>query len=57
MSACFEVFVECIVCFGEFEEVSSSFQLVLLTLEASLNTKKLKRTCTKRFLHSDTLSY
>ena len=34
-----------IICFGEFEEASfsSSFQLVLLTHEASLNNKKLMR--------------
>ena len=54
ISACYKVFVECILCFGELEEVSSSFELEPLTPEASDNTKKLKRACIERFRHFDT---
>ena len=56
ISACYKVFVECILCFSELEEVSSSFESEPLTLEASYNnTKKLKRACIERFQHFDTL--
>jgi hypothetical protein len=41
--ACSKVFVECINCFNEFEEASSSLQLVPLAHGASPNNKKLKR--------------
>ena len=43
--ACSMVFVECIICFGELKEASSSSSsshLVLLSHEASHNTTKLK---------------
>ena len=48
--------VECIICFGDLQEASSSpFQSVPLTLEAFPNTKKLKRACIESFRHFDTL--
>ena len=40
ISACYKVFVECILCFGELEEVSSSFELEPLTPEASDDIKE-----------------
>ena len=40
ISECFKVFVECIICFGDLKEASSSLlQSTLLTLETSPNTK------------------
>jgi hypothetical protein len=57
ISACFDVFVQCIMFFGEFEEASSSlsFQSAPLDRKAPPNTKKVKRTCIERFYHVDTL--
>ena len=59
ISACSKVFVEYIIGFGELEEVSSSSSssrhLVPLDLEASPNTKKLKRACIESFQHFETL--
>ena len=46
ISVCSKAFVECITCFSELAEASSSsFQLVPLTLEASPNIKRLNKTC------------
>ena len=56
-SACLKVFVECIVCFSEFEEVasssSSSFESAAVTFEASRNIKNLKRAFMKSLWHFD----
>ena len=38
-SACFKVFVECMICFGELQEASSSFHTTPFNHEASPNTK------------------
>ena len=58
ISACFAVFVECILCLDrELEEVSSFyFQLTPLNPMVSPNTEKLKRACIKFFWHFDTLN-
>ena len=40
VSTCSKEFVECIICFGELEEASSSYQLVSFNHEAFSNTKK-----------------
>ena len=54
-SARSKMFVECMVCFGDLDGASSSSssssssQSVPLILEASPNTKKLKRACIERF--------
>ena len=48
--------LECIICFGELEEIfSSTLQLAALTLKASPSTKKLRRACIESFRHFDTL--
>ena len=47
ISACSNVFLECMICFDEFEE--ASFQLAPLTLETFSNTQKLKRACIESF--------
>jgi hypothetical protein len=54
ISACYEVFVECILVSSERKEVSSTFESEPLTPEAFDNTKKLKRACIERFRHFDT---
>ena len=47
----FNVFVECMICFDELKEAStSSFQLTPLSPKASPTTKKLTRACTWRFM-------
>ena len=54
------VFVECLVYFGELEKSSSSLssvRLAPLTLEASPNTKKPQRACIESFQHCDTLGF
>ena len=51
---CSKVIVECIICFDELEESSSSSSSQLaLTHEASPNTKKLKRAYTENFCQFD----
>ena len=47
-------FVECMICFDEFEE-ASSFQVMALDPKTSLTTEKLKSGCSESFRHVDTL--
>jgi hypothetical protein len=55
ISTCSKVFVECITCFGEFEEASSSssssFELAQVNPKAYPDTKKFKRACMKSSRH------
>ena len=47
-----KVFVECITCYGELEEASSSsssFQSTPLTSKVSLNPVKVNRACIESF--------
>ena len=54
ISECPKVFVECLICFGELEEASSSsFQSTPLVHETSPNTKTLKRACIESLRHFD----
>jgi hypothetical protein len=50
------VLVECMICFDNLKESSSSSQLAPLAPQAS-NTKKMKGACVERFYHFDTLGY
>ena len=50
ISACSMLFVECIMCYGELKEAStSSSQQAPLTFEAFLTAKKLKRAYIENF--------
>ena len=57
ISACSEVFVEGLICYGELKDVfpHPSFQSASLSPKASPSTKKLRRACTESFRHFDTL--
>ena len=56
-SECSKVFLECIICYDELEEASSSCQPLSLTLEACINTKKLRRALIESSQHFDTLGF
>ena len=57
ISACSNVLVECIMCFGELEKASSSssLQLMPLTYKLFTNTKRVKGAYIESFQNFDTL--